>query len=298
MSGLSERAVRGWVRALPAPAYEVAVVPGDGESGSAERRRVSGDGVLRILPWLRARNAAGAHVYARPANPAFVLVDDLDPDALDVLTAAGHRPAAVVLTSPYNHQVWLALGRGAEGDAALTPALSSAVARVAARRFGGDPGAASAAQHGRLPGLCNRKATHADHTGRGPYVLLVAAAGGVDPGAGALLAAAREELAVREAKALAPSRPPRTRRARLRPCTPAQEWAAARLRVEGACIGGQAIDRSRLDFAVAARLLGRGASEAYVRDVLLAGERARGMRGAAAEAYVARTVAAAAMAQR
>jgi hypothetical protein len=54
------------------------------------------------------------------------------------------------------------------------------------------------------------------------------------------------------------------------------------------------VDRSRLDHAVARRLLGRGATRDFVRAVLLAGDRAAELQEAEAQAYVTRTAAAAA----
>jgi hypothetical protein len=232
-------------------------------------------------------NAKAHHVYARPASTSYVMIDDLDEDGLDALRAAGHRPAAVVVTSSANHQAWLRLP-GDEG--AVSSELSSAVARLAARRFEGDAGAASSVQVGRLPGFTNSKAIYADRYGRYPFALLRTAAGGVDWKGRELLQAAGAELAARDAGsaavAVAGSDMLPRRRPSLRACTPEE----GRQRIAGALSDARP-DRSRLDHAIAARLLGRGATEAYVRAVLLAGERAR-EQGRGAEEYVARTIAA------
>ncbi|WP_159351027.1 DNA-primase RepB domain-containing protein [Roseomonas harenae] len=285
----TEQAVRSWTAALPAAAYDVRLVPADGD-GPALRRQVSGGGLLRLLPWLRSMNARDHHIYARPASPAYVLIDDLDEDGLDALRAAGHRPAAVVVTSPANHQVWLRL---AEEEDRITPALSSGAARLAAGRFDGDPGAASSAQVGRLPGFTNRKDIHADRHGRYPFVLLRAAPGGVDPGGSALLraAAACPASPLPGSPRFFAGRPtgvPFPSGSRLRPCTPEVEWKEGQRRVLAELPPGTILDHSRLDHAVAVRLLCRGATQAYVRAVLLAGE--RGGMGRAARAYVARTL--------
>jgi hypothetical protein len=288
----TERAVKAWLAALPAVTYDVRLVPADGD-GPALRRRVSGGGLLRLLPWLRSMNARDHHIYARPASPTYLLIDDLDEDSLDALHAAGHRPAAIVVTSPNNHQAWLRLP-GEEGS--ISPDMSSAVARLAARRFDGDVGAASSVQVGRLPGLTSRKNIYADRYGRHPYVLLRAAWGGVDPAGAILLQAAAKELATGCFRKLSPSQPfagasPRYPR-QLRPCAPEEEWKEGRRRVLESH-PGEVLDRSRLDHAIASRLFGRRAGEDYVRAVLLSGERARGM-GRSVQDYIERTLVSAA----
>jgi hypothetical protein len=61
---LTLRAVTGWLAALPASRYYVRIVPEPG-AGRPELRNPTADGLLRLLPLLRGRNAAGAHIYAR-----------------------------------------------------------------------------------------------------------------------------------------------------------------------------------------------------------------------------------------
>lgn len=285
------RAVTGWLAALPAARYDVRIVP-EGDAGRPELRNPTADGLLRLLPLLKARNAAGAHVYARPADTAYVLVDDVDEDGLDAMGLAGHRPAAVVATSPWNHQVWLRLAGPGAGPPA---AVASQTAKLAAERYGGDRGAASAVQLGRLPGFTNRKPRHERADGSFPYVTLLSTSDGVDDEARYLMwVAAGVEEHARRLRLELPRAEVVGRQARLRPCRPEEEYREARRRVDAALPPGTRLDRSRLDHAVARRLLGRGATRDRVGAVLLAGDCAAEMHGAEAQAYVARTIAAAA----
>lgn len=57
--------------------------------------------LLRMLPYLRYRNANDAHIYTRPTGESpYTLLDDLTPAILTRLAAEGYAPAAVVETSP------------------------------------------------------------------------------------------------------------------------------------------------------------------------------------------------------
>ena len=103
----SAAALARWLAALPAPAYDLRLVPAGGD-GPVLCRRLDAAGLMAALPWVRARNAAGCHAFCRPGPPRHVLVDDLGLAALDALAAA-HRVAAAVETSPGNHQAWLTL---------------------------------------------------------------------------------------------------------------------------------------------------------------------------------------------
>ncbi|MGK7864671.1 DNA-primase RepB domain-containing protein [Falsiroseomonas sp. E2-1-a4] len=285
------RAVKGWLAALPAARYDVRIVP-EGDAGRPELRNPTADGLLRLLPLLKARNAAGAHIYARPADTSYVLVDDIDQDGLEAMRAAGHRPAAVLGTSPWNHQVWLRLAEPGAGPQAV---VASQTAKLAAERYDGDRGAASAVQLGRLAGFTNRKARHERADGSFPYVMLLSTCEGVDDEARYLMWVAEgvEEHA-RQLRQELPRAATVRRQGRLRPCRPEDEYREARRRIEAALPPGMRVDRSRLDHAVARRLLGRGATRDFVRAVLLAGDRAAEMQEAEAQDYVTRTTAAAA----
>jgi hypothetical protein len=287
---LTHRAVHAFLLALPAAHYDVRAIPAEEDTGPAQLWQPGAPGLLRLIPTLRARNAGGHHIYVRPLDAAYVLVDDLDADGLDALRGAGHVPAATVLTSPHNHQCWL---RVAEPGAGPQPEVATEVGRLAAERYGGDPGAVAATQLGRLPGLANRKAMHQRRDGSYPFVLLLSTSHGPDPAAADLLAEARAR--VEERRRGWPATGLDTDRARgaLRDRSPQEEYAEAERRLRAALPPGTPLDRSRLDHALARRLLRRGAGRERVAHVLHAGERAAAMTAADAEAYVARTVAAA-----
>jgi hypothetical protein len=272
----SRLAVARLLAALPAALYDVRLVPADGV-GPAEVRRLDAAGVLAALPWLRARNAAGRHIYLRPLDPRHVLVDDLDAAALRMLRGA-HAVAAIVETSPGSHQAWLTAAPGE-----VEPARAAALASNLARRYGGDPGAASAVQLGRLPGTTNRKGRHVRADGTYPYALLRHARACIDAAARALLDSLLVAPHLHDRESLdAPT--PTTDDAR--------EMAEGYERLRTA-LGGELLDRSRADHAVAHRQLARGVAADRVVSMLLAGERATGLPAPAALDYARRTVAAA-----
>ena len=282
-------AIAAWCRTLPAAAYDLRLLPSGG--GPAVLRRFDAAALTAVSPWLRAMNAAGHHVLARPLAARHVLVDDLDPDALDQLRRH-HRPAAVVETSKANHQAWITLG-----EADPLPVVASAAARLLAARFGGDPGAASAVQVGRLPGFTNRKFRHERADGSYPYVLLRAARGGVCQGAEHLLAEARD-LASSDRRSSPVAVPGGADRQHLRRFlglrSPAIEHAEAARRIASSLPPGALLDRSRADAAIARRLLERGATAEAVAAVIAAGPKAAAMPDAEAAGYVVRTMRAAA----
>ena len=274
-------ALRRWCAALPAEAYDVRLV----EAGTdrALLRRFSAGQLLGSVGWLRRMNAQGWHVYARPDEHRHVLIDDLDPDGLDLLRA-GHQPAALVETSPYCHQAWVTVA-----DTEVPSAVAAAIARRLARDLGGDAGATGRGQVGRLPGFTNRKSMH-ERGGLHPFALLRRAGPVVDPAGVEMVRSAEAELgtALMSAPAIAPTQGHCLRRRQ-----PNEEAAAALARVRASLPAGVEIDRSRVDFALAVRLLGRGANVAYVEAAVLAGERATEMPAREAERYVARTLTAA-----
>jgi hypothetical protein len=286
---LTYRAVSGLLAALPAAHYDVRAIPAEEGSGPAQLWQPGATGLLRLIPTLRARNAGGHHIYVRPLDTAYVLVDDLDADGLDALRGAGHVPAAVVLTSPHNRQAWL---RMAEPGAGLRPEVATEAGRLAAERYGGDPGAVAATQLGRMPGLANRKAMHQRRDGSYPYVLLLSTSQGPDPAAADLLAEAQARVEERRRGSATTGSDTERGRGALRGCAPEEEYAEAERRLRAALPPGTPLDRSRLDHALGRRLLRRGAGRERVARVLRAGERAAAMTAADAEAYIARTIAA------
>jgi hypothetical protein len=124
--------------------------------------------LLRSVSWLCYQNAHGRNVYIRPNGEHHLsLVDDLTPEAIQLMKAAGFTPAVVVETSPGNFQAWLNHGQ------VLSKQVSTLAARSLAEHFGGDKGAADWRHFGRLAGLTNRKEKYRSNDGRYPFVHLV-----------------------------------------------------------------------------------------------------------------------------
>ncbi len=113
--------------------------------------------ILRMLPYLKRRNANGAHIYGRPTGESpYTLLDDADATILDQLTAEGFAPTALVETSPRNLRVWLRHGQP------LPKELGTLAAQMLAQRCNTDRNAADWRRFERLPGFTNRKPRHRD----------------------------------------------------------------------------------------------------------------------------------------
>ena len=105
----------------------------------------------RVAPWLRARNAHGCAIWARPmvkAHP-WVFLDDL-PLAMAQRTAAKYA-ALVIETSPNNAQVWIRAALD------LTREQRQDVSRALAGLIGADPHAIAEPRWGRAPGFRSGK---------------------------------------------------------------------------------------------------------------------------------------------
>ncbi len=161
----TQATIRKLLAALPAPGYDLGIL---GERGMYRLEAVPPSRILRMLPYLRYRNARGAHLYLRPTGEsAYTLLDDLTRGALARLDAEGYNPAAVVRTSPGNFQAWL---RHVEP---LPKELGTLAAKTLAARFGADGAAADWRRFGRIPGFTNRKPQYRDAGGLYPFVRLV-----------------------------------------------------------------------------------------------------------------------------
>lgn len=282
-AAVTANVLRRWALALPSELYDIRLVPEEG--GSPTLRRLNATALERCAGWLRHANAQGYHVYGRPLATQHVLLDDLCPDSLEQLRTT-HHVAAVVETSPWSYQAWVTVA-----PEPLDTPLASAVARLLARTHGADRGAASAVQVGRLPGLTNRKDRHQRADGSYPWTRLLHASAGVAPRGPELIRTAMAELTVPET-GLGPSGASQPRRG-LRAASPSQEWQEAARRIAERLPAGVSLDRSRVDAAIARRLLARGVSEAHVLAVVSAGPKAAELSHVAARTYVERTVRAA-----
>lgn len=160
----SLEAIQRQVTALGVPRFEVGIR--DAKTGQMMNREWSREELERAVPWLKRMNAKGNDVYIRPAGEhGLVLVDDLKPQALELMTAEGFAPAATIETSPGNYQAWVKLS-----EAPLSADVRREAAKALATRYGGDPNSADSRHYGRLAGFTNQKPQHA-RDGRQPYVL-------------------------------------------------------------------------------------------------------------------------------
>ena len=166
----TEQAIRRTLAAIDAPLYDLGVL---NERGMYPRMDgLTAAQVHRSIPYLRYRNAQGAHVFFRPSGEhRFTVLDDLDRSILARLIADGFAPCAVIETSPSNFQAWLKHAQ------VLAKPLSSFAARTLAVRYGADTSAADWRRFGRLPGLTNRKPIHRNPAGEFPLVRLIGSTG-------------------------------------------------------------------------------------------------------------------------
>lgn len=150
---LTRSALSEMIFALPVEVWQLRLVSDDDHQGAPViSPQYSKADLLRSVAFLRHKNANGYHIYGRPEAARHVLVDDLCEDAPDALDADGLCPAVVVRTSKGNHQAWITLSRDE-----IERHVATAAAKLLARRYEGDPGAANWRQVGRLPGFTNRK---------------------------------------------------------------------------------------------------------------------------------------------
>lgn len=168
---LTAYAVQQTVDSLPSPRFALRLVPAEAGAMPVISRiwRRSDLCSPATIGWLRKQNRDGYHIFFRPPLANYIVVDDLSEDALDAMAADGLRPHLVVETSPHNHQAWIAVARNRDP---VTDDEARACAHLLAERYEGDPGAASAAQFGRLPGFRNRKPMHESQEGRFPLVMV------------------------------------------------------------------------------------------------------------------------------
>ncbi|MGI4830360.1 MAG: RepB family DNA primase [Janthinobacterium lividum] len=165
----TETAIRKLLTALPAPGYDLGIL---NAQGMYRLEAVPHARILRMLPYLKYRNATGAHIYIRPTGESpYTLLDDLTATSLTRLTAEGYAPAAVVETSPGNFQGWL---RHAQP---LSKELGTLAAKVLAVQFGADTNAADWRRFGRAAGFTNRKPQHCTEQGLYPVARLISHSG-------------------------------------------------------------------------------------------------------------------------
>jgi len=128
--------------------------------------------LLRSVWWLRHQNENGRHIFIRPhGENCLTLLDDLNPAQVARLFREGYEPAALIQTSPDNHQAWLKHPR------TLPKELGTIAARLVARTFEADLGSADWRHFGRLSGFVNAKIKHRRDDGSFPLVSLEGSSG-------------------------------------------------------------------------------------------------------------------------
>ena len=146
------------------PRFEVGIR--EAKTGQMINREWSRAELEQSVPWLKRMNARGNDVYIRPAGEhGLVLVDDLKPAALERMKQEGFAAAAILETSPGNHQAWVMLS-----DKPLPPDVRQIAARMLAQRYDGDMNSADSRHYGRLAGFTNQKPEHI-RNGKQPFVL-------------------------------------------------------------------------------------------------------------------------------
>jgi hypothetical protein len=106
--------------------------------------------VMQQRLFMSRKNAEEFNVYCRPADPRFVLLDDLTIDYLGDL--ADLKPCLLMETSPRNYQAWLKIFNMPEDRDRQTAVWRSLAAMLRA-----DMKSAKPDQIGRLPGFYNVK---------------------------------------------------------------------------------------------------------------------------------------------
>ena len=176
----TEHTIRQLLAALPAPGYDIGVLA---DKGMYRVEAAPTSRVLRMLPFLKHRNANGAHIYIRPTGEsAYTLLDDLTAATLASLSPQGYAPAGVIETSPGSFQAWL------RHTQPFPKELGTLAAKTLAEQFGADRSAADWRRFGRAPGFTNRKPQHRNPQGFYPFAHLRSSTGTAFPEADAFSA--------------------------------------------------------------------------------------------------------------
>ena len=252
--------------------------------GAMQQRVITTADIERVAGYLRHSNARGSHIYVRPTESiGLVLMDDVRRDTLDQLRRDGLAPAAIVETSPGNHQAWIRLS-----DKPIERDLASAAARDLARTYGTDERGAAWNHYGRLAGFTNPKPQYAGERGF-PFSELRGSSGQVAERGAAVLDRARSALELERtierahdlSRPSAPERPA--------PTAPDPDPKASYDRVAALAPRDVAADRSRLDWRVATTLSREGRERDWIRSAIERGNDGIADRGKS-PGYVDRTV--------
>ena len=164
-----DRQIRTLLELWDVPLFDVAAL--DHATGRMSLREDWDRGqVLHAAGWMARRNATGSSIYASPARSLsvhpWVLVDDLDAGAKDAV-AKHHPPAAFLETSPGTWQAWIRLDQALDADS------RTKVGRRLAEIHGGALDRAGGSQLGRCPGFTNQDRARRQEDDRPPFTRLV-----------------------------------------------------------------------------------------------------------------------------
>jgi|JRYH01.1.fsa_nt_gb hypothetical protein len=197
----TERQVAAQLHGMRCASYEVGIIASQGVDLPKERIRTwPAATVIKSIPFLRARNAAGYNIFIRPAPlpngmaEPLAFIDDLNADSVERMKFYGHRFAALIESSPANFQGWIRLGQHPVERRLLTAAAS-----LLAKSFYGDTHSADWRHFGRLAGFTNRKQSRLRHDGSAPFAVLRDDYNGCMPSGRLTLQTAADELRVEDA---------------------------------------------------------------------------------------------------
>ncbi|WP_315836141.1 DNA-primase RepB domain-containing protein [Bradyrhizobium prioriisuperbiae] len=280
--------VRRQVQAFACPAFEVGIIPPKHRADlKPERTRRFTAAQLtenRTIAWLKRMNTLDRDIFVRPAaldderRSPLVFVDDLSADQVAQMKSAGLPLAIEVESSPGRFHGWCRVA----GDP-ITRAEAQHLARELSRRFGGDPGAASWNQYGRLAGFTNRKKERRSERRGAPFAKLHASTGDIAPAGPKLLSEVRATLQQQDQNVRA-AQNEQYRRARRAEdlqraavylggarylASAAEAFRAARSRADVRRADDGSRDESRADFAAAALMLEQGWEPAHAEAAIL-----------------------------
>lgn len=282
--------------ALAAPAYRVTLKArrddlttynvGKGRAADGSERFYTAAEVEQLLPRLSRENARGFDVYVTPidAQHHFLVIDDMQPGALERLRADGFAPCLVQQSSADNQQAVLKLAKQ-PGEQKQANVLV-----VELNRQYGDPNFSGVIHPFRVAGFANKK------PGRGDvFTRVIEAAQRLCARAAARLAEIKAQAAAeRQERVAQADRPARAAWPLERPDVPAgalEAFRRSRARHAGLAVArGWVIDESRLDWAATLDALRDGHAPADVAGAILALSPGLSVRHSNPQDYASRTV--------
>lgn len=169
----TKSAVERQLSAMNCDTYEIGIY--HPEKGMINRNYTKEE-VLNSVNYLKFLNTNGNNIYIRPAEDdvtPLVLIDDLNWESIEKLENIGINLALIIETSRENFQVWIKLHKP------VLPEIKSQIAKNVTKFAHGDPASAEKRHYGRLAGFTNRKEKHKDEAGKFPFCLCRQSSGDV-----------------------------------------------------------------------------------------------------------------------